>query len=186
VLTEVLHRLGSTWPAVLTVLVSLAAIYAAVVVATRTAGPRSLAQMSAFDFVATIAVGSIVASVGLGSVPLVDGLVAVTLLFGLQFGVATARRSDRWRRLVDNRPLLLVRDGEVYEDHLAEARITHADLRSHLRRSNVDDLADVRAVVLETTGDVSVLYGDGDVGPLLQGVRGAEGHAGPTGQLSGG
>jgi uncharacterized membrane protein YcaP (DUF421 family) len=152
----------------------------------RSAGPRSLAQMSAFDFVATIAVGSIVASVGLGSVPLVDGLVAVALLFALQFGVATVRRSDRWRQVVDNTPLLLVRDGEVYEDHLAEARITHADLRSHLRRSNVDDIANVRAVVLETTGDVSVLYGSGDIGPLLQGVRGAEGHPGPRSQLSGG
>lgn len=185
-LIEVLEELGSTWVAVLTVIASLAVVYAAVVVATRLAGPRSLAQMSAFDFVATVAVGSMVASVGLGSVPLVDGLAAVGLLFALQFGVATVRRSTRWRRFVDNEPLLLVRDGEVYEDHLAEARVTHADLRSHLRRSNVDDVADVRAVVLETTGDVSVLFGSGDIGPLLQGVRGAEGHEGPKGQLSGG
>ncbi|MEX0836120.1 MAG: YetF domain-containing protein, partial [Nitriliruptor sp.] len=143
-------------------------------------------QMSAFDFVATVAVGSIIASVGLGSVPLVDGLVAVTTLFTAQYVTGRVRRRRTLKGVIDNTPLLLLRDGEVLEDHLREARFTVEDLRSHLRRSNVDDLADVRAVVLETTGDVSVLYGSGNVDPLLQGVRGAEGHEGPTGQLSGG
>jgi uncharacterized membrane protein YcaP (DUF421 family) len=186
VLQDVARELGSTGTAMLTAVVSMVGIYLGVIVATRTAGPRSLAQMSAFDFIATVAVGSIIASVGLGSVPLVDGLVAVATLFTLQFVVASLRRRSTLRGAVDNTPLLLLRDGEVLEDHLREARLTLDDLRSHLRRSNVDDLADVRAVVLETTGDVSVLYGDGDVGPLLQGVRGAEGHEGPRGQLSGG
>jgi uncharacterized membrane protein YcaP (DUF421 family) len=186
VLNEVLVALGSTWPAVITVLVSVVAIYAWMILATRTVGPRALATMSAFDFVATVAFGSMVASVGLGSVALVDGLVAVATLFVLQFTVGNIRRHRTGRRVVDNDPLLLMRDGEVYEDHLAAARITYSDLRSHLRRSNVDDLDAVRAVVLETTGDVSVLHGTGDVGPLLDGVRGAEGHDGPRGQLSGG
>jgi uncharacterized membrane protein YcaP (DUF421 family) len=185
-LDEVLRELGSTGVAVVTVLVSTLVIYASVIVSTRTVGPRALAQMSAFDFVATVAVGSMVASVGLGSVPLVDGVVAVVTLFVLQFLVASFRRARVARGLVDNQPLLLLRDGEVYEDHLAKARITYDDLRSHLRRSNVDDVGDVQAVVLETTGDISVLYGGGDVGPLLQGVRGADGHEGPRGQLSGG
>jgi uncharacterized membrane protein YcaP (DUF421 family) len=186
VLNEVLRELGSSGDAVVVVLLSTLGIYASVIVSTRTVGPRALAQMSAFDFVATVAVGSMIASVGLGSVPLVDGVVAVVTLFVLQFLVASFRRTRVAKGLVDNEPLLLLRDGEVYEDNLARARITLDDLRSHLRRSNVDDIADVQAVVLETTGDVSVLYGGGDIGPLLQGVRGADGHEGPRGQLSAG
>jgi uncharacterized membrane protein YcaP (DUF421 family) len=185
-LTEVLARLGSTPTAVVTAVASMVAIYLAVVVATRVAGPRSLAQMSAFDFIATVAVGSMTASVGLGSVPLVDGVVAVATLFALQFVVGLVRRTRVLRGAIDNQPLLLVRDGEVLEDHLRAARLTHDDLRSHLRSADVTDLRAVRAVVLETTGAVSVLQGDGDLGPILQGVRGADGHAGPHGQLSGG
>jgi uncharacterized membrane protein YcaP (DUF421 family) len=186
VLGDVVNRLSSTGTALVVVLISMVAIYAAVVIATRVAGPRSLAQMSAFDFVATVALGSIIASVGVGSVPLADGVVAVVALLGLQYLVATLRRVQGVTRVVDSDALLLVTEGEVIEAHLAEARLTRDDLRSHLRRANVTDLADVRAVVLETTGDVNVLTGEGDVRPLLQGVRGADGAPGPRGQLSGG
>jgi uncharacterized membrane protein YcaP (DUF421 family) len=186
VLTEILRELGSTWVAVTVALVSMVVVYLAMIVATRTAGPRSLAQMSAFDFVATVALGSITASVGLGSVPVVDGLVAVATLFGLQYAVGHIRRARVLGGAIDNAPLLLVRDGEVFEDHLSAARMTHDDLRQHLRQANVTDIRDVRAVVLETTGGVSVMKGEGDLASVLQGVRGADGHEGPTGQLSAG
>jgi len=186
VLTDVAQELGSTGTAVVVAFVSMVVVYASMVLATRIAGPRSLAQMSAFDFIATVALGSITATVGLGSVPLVEGLVAVVTLFTLQFGTGVARRRRTLRGAIDNAPLLLVRDGEVLEAHLEAARMTHDDLRQHLRQANVTDIRAVRAVVLETTGGVSVMQGDGDLGPVLQGVRGAEGHAGPTGQLSAG
>ncbi len=179
-------QLGSSWTAIVVALVSMIAIYVSVIAATRIAGPRSLAQMSAFDFVATVAIGSITASVGLGTVPVVEGLVALATLFTLQYLIGLARRSRSFGGLVDNAPLLLVRDGEVLEDHLRLARLTHADLRQHLRQADVTDVRAVRAVVLETTGGVSVLQGEGDITPLLQGVRGADGHEGPTGQLSDG
>lgn len=181
---QVARELGSSGTAVVVALVSMVVIYLAMVVATRTAGPRSLAQMSAFDFIATVALGSITASVGLGAAPLVDGLVAVATLFTLQFVVGIVRRSRVLGGVIDNAPLLLVRDGEVYEDHLRSARMTHDDLRQHLRRANVTDIGAVRAVVLETTGGVSVMQGEGDLGPVLQGVRGADGHRGPRGRLS--
>jgi hypothetical protein len=155
---------------------SLACIYAAVVVATRVAGPRSLAQMSAFDFVATIAVGSIVASVGLGSVPLVDGLVAVALLFALQFGVATVRVAPIAGGRSSTTPrccwCATVRSTRTTSPRHGSPTPTSAPTcggRTWTTSPNV------RAVVLETTGDVSVLSGSGDIGPLLQGVRGAEG-----------
>lgn len=185
-LIDVAEELGSTGTAALVALVSMVVVYLAMVVATRVAGPRSLAQMSAFDFVATVALGSITASVGVGQVPVVDGLVAIATLFTLQFTVGLVRRTRALGGVIDNRPLLLVRDGDVLEDHLRAARMTHDDLRQHLRQANVTDIRVVRAVVLETTGGVSVLQGEGDLGSVLQGVRGAEGHAGPTGQLSAG
>lgn len=181
---DIVVALGSSVPAVITVVIAMVCIYLALIVATRLAGPRSLAQMSAFDFIATVAVGSMVASVGLGAVPLVDGVVGVAVLFALQFTVGALRQRRAVRRAVDNEPLLLVRDGEVLEDHLRSARLTHDDLRAHLRRADVVDVGKLRAVVLETTGEVSVLQGDGDVRVILQGVRGAAGHQGPRGRLS--
>lgn len=40
-----------------------------------------------------------------------------------------------------------------------------------LREANVLDLSQVRAVILETTGDVSVLHGDVCSEKLLQGTK---------------
>lgn len=52
------------------------------------------------------------------------------------------------------------------------------DVYAKLREANVLSLDQVRCVVLETTGDISVMHGDPDgppiSGELLQGVVGAE------------
>ena len=51
-----------------------------------------------------------------------------------------------------------MKDGEIYYDNLKKARVTESDLRGKLREANVIQLSEVRAVVFETTGDVSVLH----------------------------
>ena len=48
---------------------------------------------------------------------------------------------------------------EVLEDNLKRSRVTLGDLRAKLREANVTDLSQVKAVVFETTGDISVLHG---------------------------
>lgn len=168
-----LERLGSSWTVLGAVLVSTVAVYVAVIVLTRLAGVRSLAKMSSFDFAATVAVGSTVASTSLGSTPLANGLLVLALLYGLQYLVATLRRRDLLRGLADNSPILLVADGRVLEGNLRHARVSRGELLSKLRMSGVHQLEQVRAVVMETTGDMSVLragepFDDG----LLDGIRG--------------
>ena len=83
------------------------------------------------------------------------------------------RMARRSRDVVDNTPLLLVRQGgELLHDNLRAARINPRDVYAKLRQANVTRLSDVHAVVLEPTGDISVLHGDGDLDPaLLDGVR---------------
>ena len=171
----VLERLGTTGPALGTVVVSTVCGYALVILLTRLAGPRSLAKMSSFDFAATVAVGSTLASTALGSVSLADGASALVILFGLQAIVAVLRRRGAFGGLVDNSPLLLMAGPEVLDDHLQQARISREELFGQLRSAGVHRLDQVTAVVLETTGDLSVLTGDAAVDPeLLAGVRGHE------------
>ena len=170
-----LAQLGSSWTTLATVVVSTVAAYAAVIVLTRLSGVRSLATMSSFDFAATVAVGSTVATTGLGSTPLVNGLLVLALLFGLQYVVATLRRRTAAERLIDNRPLLVMHEGRVLDDNLALARLNRAELWAQLRMAGVHRRDEVRAVVMETTGSMSVITRNGDFDPaLLEGVRGAE------------
>jgi uncharacterized membrane protein YcaP (DUF421 family) len=153
------------------------AVIAAVIVLSRINGLRSFSKMSSFDFALTVATGSLLA----GAIQGVDrtlwiGLVALVAVFAIQHAIAILRQSSRWvQDLTDNEPLLLVPDGRILHDHLRAARVTPDDLFAKLREANVLSLAEVRAVVLETTGDFSVLHasdGQRRLDPdLLTGVR---------------
>ena len=165
---------------ILAVILSAIGVYAVVILLTRLNGLRSFSKMSSFDFVMTVAIGSIVAStILLENPPLLRAAFALAAVFGLQYGIALLReRSPDFGRLVDNEPMLLMDGPEVIEANLRKTRVTRDDLRAKLREANVLDLKEVRAVVLETTGDISVLHGEPGGTPLdpdlLRDVRGAE------------
>lgn len=177
-MSAIAEWLGASWSSLGLAAVSTVVIYATVILYTRVTGLRSFAKMSGVEFAGTVAVGSAIATISLSrSVPLALGVVVVATLFLVQWVLWRLRtRSSRWSRVLDNEPLLLARHGELLHDNLRRAGVTVDDVRAKLREANVLRLAEVRAVVLETTGDVSVLHGDPD-GPdvepwLLDDVRG--------------
>ena len=82
-------------------------------------------------------------------------------LFVVQAASARLRKtSDHVEDLMQNDPVFLMRNGKFCDDALTYTRVAKSDLIAKLREANVLDYGQVRAVVLETTGDVSVLHGD--------------------------
>ncbi len=169
-----LARLGSSWGTIPLVLLSTLSIYVSVLLYTRISGLRSLATMSSFDFAATVGIGSIVASVATASTSAVSGAVAMAALYVLQASIAVARRSEA-ARIVDNQPLLLMAGDEILDANLRQARLTELELMAQLRQQGVTRLSEVRAVIFESAGTISVLTGDHRVeARLLDGVRGRD------------
>jgi len=169
--------LGTGWPAAGFVALSALGTYLAILAYTRLAGLRSFAQISAFDFAMTVAIGSILASVAVtSSATLVDGLIALATLYAAQALVAVGRRRLGLARVVDNRPRAVMAGRQMIHDQLRAARLSHDDVLGKLRGAGVRSLDDVAVVVLETTGTVSVIRrGAGPLDPaLLRGVAGAE------------
>lgn len=165
-------QMWTSWSTASIVALSAIFIVVAVIAIIRVAGLRSLSKMSSFDFAVTVAIGSIIASVSASSTSVADGVIAVGALLGTQAVIAALRRRTAFDRVVDNVPLLLMIDGEFIDDALDTSRVTRSDVVAKLREANVLRLDRVRAVVLETTGDISVLHGDGPVdGVLLEGIR---------------
>jgi uncharacterized membrane protein YcaP (DUF421 family) len=151
-------------------------IVAVVVLLTRLNGLRSFSKQSSFDFPITVATGSIIATTIAGQeTPVMIGVVAAAGLFAVQALVAVLRVNlNLFEKAVDNRPLLLMEGERIIEANLRAARMTREDLIAKLRMAGVTDLAQVRAVVFETTADVSVLAGPPDrpLPPvLLENVR---------------
>ena len=93
-------------------------------------------------------------------------------LFAVQYLVAFLRqRSTTLDELVQNRPVILMKNGVILHDALKETRVRKEDLIAKLREANALDLSRVQAVILETTGDISVLHGAACDEMLTQGVR---------------
>ncbi|MGI8944210.1 MAG: DUF421 domain-containing protein [Qipengyuania sp.] len=145
-----------------------------IVLLIRINGLRSLSKMTSFDFVMTVALGSLVAGASQTTEwqDFAQVLAAMAGLFFVQWATARIRKaSDKFEDAMQNRPTLLMRNGAICEDALRETRVARSDLVAKLREANVLDFSQVRAVVLETTGDVSVLHGDKLEERLIEGVR---------------
>lgn len=160
-----LSWVGTTFTASFMVILSTVGIYLALILFTRLAGLRSFSKMSSFDFAITVAIGSIIASTILTKdPPLVQAIIALGVLYAVQMAVASLRgNSTLMSKLVDNEPLLLMDGTQILDDNLKKAKVTYDDLRAKLREANVTQMSQVKAVVMEATGDVSVLHHqDGD------------------------
>ena len=145
------------------ILSSTIAVYFAIIFLTRIFGKRSFSKMASFDFACTIAIGSVIASTLLSkSVPLFDGLFGLLCIFLLQAITAFLRRFNIVNKVVDNSPLLLMDKETILWDNLKKAKVTESDLRGKLREANVIKLSEVKAVVFESTGDISVLHSSGE------------------------
>ncbi|EAQ43077.1 DUF421 domain-containing protein [Polaribacter sp. MED152] len=145
------------------ILISTIVVYIVIIVLTRMFGKRSFSKMSSFDFACTIAIGSVIASTLLSkSVPLFDGLFGLTCIFLLQAITAFLRRFDFFCKTVDNSPLLLMDKDKILWDNLKKAKVTESDLQGKLREANVIRISEIKAVVFESTGDISVLHSSVD------------------------
>lgn len=141
------------------VVVSCIVFYLLTIVITRLVGLRSFTTFSSFDFLITLSMGALLASTVVSrEVALAEGFTAVFTLFLLQMGVSLIRARWGWiKKVIDNQPTLLMENGQVLHDNLRAVRITEDELRAKLRGSNVYNYAQVKAVVLESSGDVSIL-----------------------------
>ena len=154
-----------TWQVAALTLVTAVTGVTAVVILTRLNGLRSFAKMAPHDFATTIAIGSVLAGTAMASVPLAQGVTALA-------GLYLAQRFYRgWRlrggtAVIDNSPRLLMAGREVQWETLSRSGVTVDDLRGKLREANVLRYDQVRAIVLESTGDISVLHGPADGEPL--------------------
>jgi len=119
---------------------------------------RTLAEMSAFDFVAAVAVGAIVGRVpNSNNTSYIEGVATLVTILVAHRIICRLRYSPGASALVDHSPRVLVRNGRVLPKELRRSGLTRDDLYGILRQHGVTDVQDVHMVVFEQRGKVSVL-----------------------------
>lgn len=125
----------------------------------RIAGKRTLSKLNEFDFIVSVAIGSVLATIILGqNDSWAEGIFALFLLLGLQILLSwLALRSSKIRGLISGRPTLLLYKGVLLQSQMRKERINENDILSALREHGYQNFNQVDAVVLESSGDLSVI-----------------------------
>lgn len=151
------YHLGITPLEALWVILSAIGIYIAFFLMIRVVGQRALASWSTLDKAIVIAFGSVLGRVVLGYTPtLAAGVIGLATMFGLFRLEAVLRRSKRGAYF-SSQPILLMAGEEVLQSGLQAAKIVEDELYFKLRQAGIRNFSEVALVVLEPTGDVSVL-----------------------------
>ncbi len=143
----------------LRIIITAPVMYIAVVAFIRVSGKRTMAQMNNFDWVVTIAMGSLVASsIVFKDVTIIEVLLAMLILLIFQTLVTKLTlRSETFADVIKARPTLLVYRGEFLQDALEKERVSSGEVYAAIRQAGIASMDDVLAVTLESDGSVSVL-----------------------------
>lgn len=140
-------------------LIGCAIIFVVIIVLTRIIGLRAFAKFTAYDFAFTVAIGSIISSTLTSSTSLAHGSIAIAGLLLITFFFSwLQRKNSLLNTIISNTPLLLMDGNTILYENLKYARIEEKQLIAKLREANVLNYDQVFAVVLESTGDISVLH----------------------------
>ncbi|MEM7768968.1 MAG: YetF domain-containing protein [Cyanobacteria bacterium P01_A01_bin.37] len=159
---NILAALFDGWEGVIKIAIATPIMYVAVITAIRIVGKRSTSQMNNFDWVVTVAIGSITASgIILDSVTVIEALTAIALLLGAQYLLTKRIMSSKiLAKLVKTSPALLVHNGQFLHDALRRERVTTSEVMAALRENGLIHLEEAQWVILETDATFSVIPKD--------------------------
>ncbi len=134
-------------------------IYIFLIVILRATGKRQIGQMSPFDLVLLLVLSNAVQnSMNGGDNSVAGGMIlSVTLVAVNWLTGQITFLNKKAERLIEGSPQVLIHDGKVYEKALADAQLTRHELMAAIRSEGFSDLTEVRAVILENDGSISVI-----------------------------
>ncbi|UZH54031.1 DUF421 domain-containing protein [Salinimicrobium tongyeongense] len=145
-------------PLVRIVLVGVTA-YLAIVLILKISGKRTLASMSAFDFVIAVTIGAVFGrTLTAKDLSISEAVTAFALLALLQFIFAyLENKSGTFKRIFNSTPTLLYYNGEFIQKNLHKERLDKSKIIGAARKKGFGSMDDVSAVILEIDASLSVI-----------------------------
>lgn len=124
----------------------------------RIMGKKQIGQLTFFNYVTGITIGSIAAElVAHDDTHYLNATTALILWAILTLLVSyVSTKSSKVKELLDDKPSIVIKDGKIIEKELKSNRIPVTDLTMLLRLQGVFSVKDVHFAVLETNGELSI------------------------------
>ncbi len=125
----------------------------------RVLGKQQISQLSFFDYITGITIGSIAATLTTDLTsrawPHWVGLLTwAILVFIFQWSVLKGRTIAKY---IDGEPAVVIMNGKIMEETLKNIKYRASDLLKLLREKQVFDISEVEYAVLESSGELSIL-----------------------------
>jgi uncharacterized membrane protein YcaP (DUF421 family) len=133
-------------------------VYIALLAMVRISGKRTVGQFTPFDLVVVMLLSEAVSgSINGQDQSLPGGLIAAATLVALDVLIAIgSSRSRRFDAAMQGKPVLVGRDGVIYDDVLKSQRVPRSDLDKALRAADCQ-VEDMRMAILEADGNIDIL-----------------------------
>jgi uncharacterized membrane protein YcaP (DUF421 family) len=138
----------------ITALGSIAVLF----VLTKIMGDRQMSELSMFDYINSITIGSIAAEMATSLEDFKKPLVAMIVYGLISFGISFLTcKSIVLRRFFEGHSILMYQDGQIYEKNLLKANVDIDEFLAMCRVSGYFDLEEIHTAILEANGKLSIL-----------------------------
>lgn len=125
---------------------------------TKLMGNKQLSQLSMFDYIIGISIGSIAAECSFEDQD-PERMIVAMLVYAVSAYIVSivTGKSTHLRKILIGRPLILYDKGKLYRDNFRKARIDLSDFLTHCRNQGFFDLSQIQTAVFEYNGSLSLL-----------------------------
>ncbi|WP_423188778.1 DUF421 domain-containing protein [Alkalibacterium sp. f15] len=133
--------------------------FIAIVFILRASGKRTLSKMNAFDFIVTVALGSVLATTIVNyKESFWSGILTFTMLVGLQYVFTwLSVHFKPVRAILNSEPSLLFYDGVFKDENLKKERVNKVELKQAIRKAGYVSFDEISAIILESDGTLTVM-----------------------------
>ncbi|MBC7744860.1 MAG: DUF421 domain-containing protein [Flavobacterium sp.] len=152
------------------VLVRALIMYVIILVALRSSGKRGVKQLSIYELVLIIGLGSAAGDPmfyeDVGIIPAITVFIAIIFLYRITTWLSG--KNKKFGKILEGKPVTLITNGRFSIENFKKENLAQTEFFSELRHQNVEHLGQIRIGIIEPTGEISLFfYEDKDVKPGL-------------------
>lgn len=126
---------------------------------TKIIGAREMSQLSMFDYINSITIGSMAAEMATSlednyMQPLIAMIVYAIVILLLELAT---NKSLKLRRFITGNALILLDNGVLYKENFKRARLDISEFLTQCRNKNYFNISDIQTAILEPDGKLSIL-----------------------------
>ena len=135
-------------------------LYIVILIVMRLMGKRQIGELQPFEFAISIMIADL-ATIPMSEIgiPISNGIIPILGLLVMELLISTVNlKSMKARAIICGKPRILIYRGKIDEKALRKERFTINELQERLRGKDVNSIMDVEYAILETNGEITIVY----------------------------